>query len=128
MAVTAEAWRRQASAQITANPVATAETWGKMKATAPAPMVETSKGHSRLITTRAGLTSGSEDCILALASSVPMPGEASLRRPTQAPGTPARIHQPAATGTTSSSPLELGPATDTPARALAAAALIRHGV
>ena len=109
-----------------AKPVATAghlrqherERAGAERATA-------SSGHRRFSTVRPGCTSGSEGCMRALASRLAIGGEVSARRPSQIPITAATTHQPAATGTTRSSPEPSAPpASVTAASAVAAAALI----
>src|SRR5580704_1751956 len=107
-----------------AKPVATAGTCGTTNASAPAPIVENSSGHRRLITVRAGLTSGSEVCVRALASSDAICDVVPARRPIQVPNAPATNHQPAETGTSRSSLVPAAAATVTAASALAAAALI----
>ena len=108
-----------------ANPAATAGTWGKMNATAPAPSVEASSGHSRFSSVRPGLSSGSVGRVRALASSVAIGAEVFARRPSQPPASAAISHQPPATGTSRFSEVPAPPATVTAASAVAAPALRR---
>src|SRR6516164_6664163 len=74
---------------------------------------------------RAGLTSGSEACVRAVASSDAIGGEVSARRPSQIPIKPAATHQPAENGTRRSSLLPVAPATVSAAKTVAAPALAR---
>src|SRR5918997_4743273 len=76
---------------------ATAATCGTKTPAAAAPSVETSRGQRRLSSVTAGRSSGSDICIRASASSRATGGEAALRRPTQAPNSPATSHHPTAT-------------------------------
>src|ERR1700733_9845720 len=108
-----------------ANPVATAGTCGTPNATAPAPRVETSSGHNRLSIVRAGLPSGSEACVRALASSDAIGPDVPARLPSQMPIPAAATHQAAANGTSVSSPLFAPPATVTAASRVAQPALTR---
>ena len=83
-----------------AKPVATAGTWGRTNATRAGAERREQQRPQAVEQRAAGLTSGSEDCVRALASSVAIGGEVSARRPSQIPISAAITHQPAATGTT----------------------------
>ena len=80
-----------------AKPEATAATGGTNSPRIAAPTVEISSGQRRLIIVSPGRSSGSIVCIRASASSRAIGGEASLRRPSQAPMSVATAHQPAET-------------------------------
>src|SRR5579885_3300582 len=108
-----------------AKPAATAGTWGRAKATAPAPIVQMSRGHSRLSRVRAGLTSGSEGWVRAPARSEAIGPEAPARRPDHTPRAAAITHHAAAKAKTRSAPRLAAPATVTAARTVADAAVRR---
>src|SRR3954470_7606355 len=99
-----------------------AGTCGKAKASAPAKIVGTSSGHSRLRSMRPAATSGSVDAVRAEASRRAIGGLASLRRPRAMPKRAAARHHAAAPSTSRLRPSLTAPATVTAARTVAPAA------
>src|SRR4051794_11964898 len=99
-----------------------AGTCGKAKASAPAKMVGTSSGHSRLRSIRPAWTSGRVEVVRAAASSRAIGGLVSLRRPRASPTSAAAVHHAAAPSTSRLRPSLTAPATVTAARTVAPAA------